>query len=192
MHITGAGSCTITASQAGNGTYAPAPPVARTFTIAKAGQTIASRALAGKNFGDPDFNVSATASSGLAVGFAASGSCTISGARIHLTGAGSCTITASQAGNANYNAAAAVSRSFTITRKAPVVVVKCKVPNVVGKTLAKAKTAITKAHCRVGKVTRTYSRKRKKDIVIGQSKRPGRVVAKNTKIELVVSRGRRR
>jgi chitinase len=119
----------------------------------------------------------------------------VSGVSVHLTGAGTCTITASQAGNANYNAAASVPRSFTITRPAappPPPVVKCKVPNVVGKPLAKARTMITKAHCRVGKITKAYSRKRKKDIVIGQSKRPGRIVAKNTKINLIVSRGRRR
>ena len=55
-----------------------------------------------KTYGDPDFDVSATASSGLAVSFGASGSCTVSGQTVHLTGAGTCTITASQAGNANY------------------------------------------------------------------------------------------
>jgi hypothetical protein len=33
---------------------------------------------------------------------------------VHLISAGSCTITASQAGNANYNAAASVPRTFTI------------------------------------------------------------------------------
>ncbi|MCA1683695.1 MAG: hypothetical protein LC708_00985, partial [Actinobacteria bacterium] len=36
VHITGAGGATITAHQAGNGDYAPAPAVARSFTIAKA------------------------------------------------------------------------------------------------------------------------------------------------------------
>src|SRR5207253_1404285 len=69
VHITGAGSCTVTASQTGDSTYDPASDVARTFAIAKAGQTIAFGSLAGKTFGDPDFAVSATASSGLAVSF---------------------------------------------------------------------------------------------------------------------------
>ncbi len=36
MHITGTGSCTITASQAGDGVFKPATPVAQTFTIAPA------------------------------------------------------------------------------------------------------------------------------------------------------------
>jgi VCBS repeat-containing protein len=39
--ITGAGSCTVTASQAGDGNYNAAPSVARTFTIAKASPVIA-------------------------------------------------------------------------------------------------------------------------------------------------------
>ncbi|HET9666528.1 MAG TPA: Calx-beta domain-containing protein, partial [Desertimonas sp.] len=116
VHISGAGNCTITASQAGNGSYLPATPVARSFTIGKAGQTISFGALADRNVGDPDFDVSATASSGLAVNFSASGSCTVSGQTVHLTGAGTCTITAAQAGNANINAATPVARSFLVTQ----------------------------------------------------------------------------
>src|SRR5207302_2524647 len=90
--------------------------VPQTFTIAKANQTITFNALANKTFGDPDFNVSATASSGLSVSFAAAGNCTIAGNTVHLTGAGSCTITASQAGDANYNAATNVPQSFNIAK----------------------------------------------------------------------------
>ncbi len=77
-------------------------------------QTITFGPLANKTYGDQDFSVSATASSGLAVSFTASGSCTVSGATVHLTGAGSCTVTASQPGDANYNAAPDVSRTFSI------------------------------------------------------------------------------
>ncbi len=61
-----------------------------------------------KTFGDPDFPLFATASSGLAVSFGASGACTVAGSTVHLTGAGNCTITADQAGDATYNAAATV------------------------------------------------------------------------------------
>ena len=91
-----------------------AADVAQTFAIAKGNQTITFGAIAAKTFGDADFAVSATASSGLAVSLAASGNCTLSGATAHVTGAGSCTITASQAGNANFNAAADVAQSFAI------------------------------------------------------------------------------
>jgi chitinase len=194
VHITGAGTCTITASQAGNGTYDAATPVGRSFSIAKAGQTITFTALPNKQTGAPDFAVTASASSGLPVAFAAAGTCTISGATVHLSGAGSCTITASQAGNANWNPAVAVAQTFTITAQPspPPPLHKCKVPNVLGKTLGKAKSMLRQAHCRVGTVAHAYSRLKKKGIVIGQSRRPRRVFPNGTKVGLTVSRGRRR
>jgi hypothetical protein len=116
VHITGAGSCTVTAHQGGDSNYNAAPDVDQTFTIHKANQTISFGALANKTYGDADFGVSATASSGDAVSFTASGSCTVSGSTVSLTGAGSCTITAHQGGNANYNAAPDVSQSFSIAK----------------------------------------------------------------------------
>ncbi len=85
-----------------------------TITLIKANQTISFGALPDLTFGEPDFTVSATATSSLPVSFSASGDCTVSGNQVHLTGAGTCTITASQAGDDNYNAATDVSQSFEI------------------------------------------------------------------------------
>jgi hypothetical protein len=85
-----------------------------TLVITKANQTITFGALSDKTYGDADFTVSATASSGLAVSFTASGACTISGNIVHITGTGTCTITAKQGGNGNYNAAPDVSQTFTV------------------------------------------------------------------------------
>ena len=184
-HLTGAGSCTVTASQPGDANYNPAPDVSQTFAIAKAGQSITFGPLARKTFGAPAFSVSATASSGLAVSFTASGSCTISGATLRLTSAGSCTVTASQPGDANYNPAPEISQTFAIARQ------PCRAPKVVGKTLARAKLALTKSHCRPGKIGHAYSRKSKKGIVISQSRHPGRLLPADSKIDLTVSRGRR-
>ena len=65
-------------------------------------------------------------------------------------------------------------------------------PNVVGKRVAAAKRTIAGKHCRTGKVGYAYSPKRKTGIVISQSRRPGRVLPALSKINLVVSRGRRR
>jgi Regulator of chromosome condensation (RCC1) repeat/PASTA domain len=185
VHLTGAGSCTVTASQAGDTTYNPAPDLSRTFGIWKAGQSITFGTLANKTYGAPDFRVSATASSGLAVSFAASGRCTVRAATVHLTGAGSCTVTASQPGDANYNAAPNVSRTFSIPR-AP-----CRVPKIVGKRVVSAKRTIAQRQCRTGKVGYAYSRKYKKSVVISQSRRPGKVLPARSKINLIVSRGRR-
>ncbi len=46
------------------------------------------------------------------------GPCTVSGATLTLVGVGTCTVTASQPGDANYTAATAVVRSFTIAQGA--------------------------------------------------------------------------
>ena len=113
--LTGAGAVTIRASQAGDAYYLAAPAVDRTFTVAKAAQTITFPALGNKAHGAAAFAISATASSGLAVTFKISiGPATISGSKVTLTGSGTVTIQASQAGNANYLPAAPVSRSFTV------------------------------------------------------------------------------
>src|SRR6185295_6879326 len=75
-------------------------------------QTLAFAPLADKIVGDPPFPVSATASSGLAVSFSASGACTVAASTVTLTGAGTCTVTATQGGNASYAAAAPVAQTF--------------------------------------------------------------------------------
>jgi hypothetical protein len=103
VHLTGAGLCTITASQNGNSDYDTATNVTRTFAIGKAEQQITFGALIDRTVGDADFNVSATTSSDLTVVFAGAGSCALTGTQIHLTGAGTCTVTASQDGNSDYN-----------------------------------------------------------------------------------------
>lgn len=116
--IVAAGTCTIRASQPGNGTYAVAPNVDRTFTIAKASQTVTFSAPAGRRLDQSPFDISATASSGLAVAFASTttSKCTVAGTTVTLVAAGTCTIRASQAGNTNYLAASNVDRSFTISK----------------------------------------------------------------------------
>jgi hypothetical protein len=186
VHLTGAGSCKVTASQVGNATFNAAADASQSFGIAKASQTITFGRLTNKTFGAPNFIVRASASSGLAVSFAASGSCTVSGTTVHLTSAGTCTLTASQSGSANYRAATSVARSFTVARP------PCSVPKVTGKTLASAKTAITRKHCRTGKVGYAYSKKTRKGRVISQSRSAGQVLAPGAKVNLVVSKGRRK
>lgn len=90
------------------------------ITINKATQTIDFAALSDRSISSGDFTVSATASSGLPVTFAASGACLLSGAdTVQLEAEGTCTITASQAGDGNYLAASDVIQSFTVTPPAP-------------------------------------------------------------------------
>jgi PASTA domain-containing protein len=82
-----------------------------------------------------------------------------------------------------------IKGSFTVSNGAPPVP-HCKVPKVVGKVLAPARRAIRAAHCSVGRVRYARS-KSSRGRVVGQSLRAGRTLAVGTKINLVVSRGRR-
>ncbi|GAA0707685.1 hypothetical protein GCM10009105_06640 [Dokdonella soli] len=116
-----AGSCTITANQSGNGNYNAAPQVSQNVTIGKASQAITytSTAPVGAKVGGATYSVAATGgASGNAVTFAidaaASSVCSIAGSTVSFIGAGTCVIDASQAGNANYNAAPQAQQSFAV------------------------------------------------------------------------------
>jgi beta-lactam-binding protein with PASTA domain len=67
---------------------------------------------------------------------------------------------------------------------------KCKVPNVVGKSEAAAKTALRKANCAVGKVTKKASSTVKSGKVISSSPHAGVTKPKGTKVALTVSSGK--
>ena len=117
--LTGAGTLTLAANQAGNANYNAATEVTTNFTISNATQTIGTFASIGnKTFGDAPFAVTApTASSGLAVALSVkSGPATISGSTVTITGAGTVVIAANQAGNDNYNAAAEVTTSVSVSK----------------------------------------------------------------------------
>jgi hypothetical protein len=66
--------------------------------------------------GDPDYDPQAYSSSGLPVTYLSSdpGIATIVGGKVHMVAPGSCTITASQPGNASYEAAQDVSRILVV------------------------------------------------------------------------------
>ncbi len=115
--LVAAGTCTIRAAQAGNATYAAAQNVDQSFAVsAQAAQSISFTAPASQSFGAPPFNVSATASSGLAVSFASLSVavCAVNGPTVTAITAGICTIRASQAGNSAYLRAEDVDRTVTI------------------------------------------------------------------------------
>ena len=106
-----AGSCTISAVAAGNSTYATGEG-SKSVTV-KSRQSIVFSPIAQQTMPGP-FTLSATATSGLAVRYAATGSCTVSAKIVTFIGAGTCNIMASQPGNSAYSAAASVPQSFTI------------------------------------------------------------------------------
>ena len=116
---TNVGTATATATWAGDANHSGSSSSA-SFTISGGTQTITFSDPGPKTYGDADFALSATASSGLAVTFSANGACTVSGSTAHITGAGSCTITASQAGDSNYSAVS-TSVLLNIGKATPVI-----------------------------------------------------------------------
>jgi len=74
----------------------------------------------------------------------------------------------------------------------PPAVARCVVPKVKGKTTAQARALLRSKRCALGRVTRAYSARVKKGKVIRQSRAPGARLPRGTKVNVVVSRGRRR
>lgn len=118
LTITGVGTSVITASQAGDANYSPAPDVSQTLTVNKASQTISFARIPAATYGDDPFDLSVSASSGLAVELSSSNPlvATVNGTLVTIVGAGTATITASQPGDANHYAAADVARTLTAAK----------------------------------------------------------------------------
>jgi len=119
LTIVGAGTASIIATQGGDAIYNAATPVVRALTVNKADQTISFESLVAKGITDPPFSLSATASSELAISYISSNTsvATIAGSTVTIVGQGTTTITASQSGNANYNAATSVGQTLTVNDK---------------------------------------------------------------------------
>ena len=113
--ITGWGTATITATQEGDETWAPAEPAERTLTVNGLPQTI--------TFDEPDAmaygetaTLTATSSSGLTVQLSSGDEevATISGNSVTATGTGSVVITATQPGDETYLPAEPVERTLVV------------------------------------------------------------------------------
>jgi hypothetical protein len=114
----------VYAAFAGDSSFAPSSSTAA-LTVTKLAQTITFPPIPDK-VTNTTFSISVSASSGLAVTLTSTGSCSLSA----ISGAnpttatvttgnkpGNCTITASQGGDATYNAAPNVSQSFNVRKR---------------------------------------------------------------------------
>jgi hypothetical protein len=104
------GTCSITASQAGDGTYAPAT-LSRSIAISKLPQTITFTAPTGVTVSSAPQTLVATSSAGsmYPVTFSTtSTACSISGTTLTVISAGTCSITATQAGGSTTSILAAL------------------------------------------------------------------------------------
>jgi PASTA domain len=71
-------------------------------------------------------------------------------------------------------------------------VVRCAVPDVRRKAVTKARAMLSAGRCRLGRVTRAYSRKVTNGRIIRQSRRPGARLPRGTRVDVAVSRGCRK
>jgi hypothetical protein len=76
-------------------------------------------------------------------------------------------------------------------RRGPQATARCVVPSVRGRTVKQAKARLARARCALGRVTRAYSGRVGAGRVIRQNRRPGARLAARTRVNVVVSRGRR-
>ncbi|NUO77196.1 MAG: autotransporter domain-containing protein [Lysobacter sp.] len=118
--IQGAGNCALTADQAGNANYDPAPQASLNVTISAAAQTITNfvaNPAAPTYAPGGTFAISATGGPSTSpVVFASTtpAVCTVAGSTVTMQGAGNCALTADQAGDANYSAAPQVQLNVAI------------------------------------------------------------------------------
>jgi sulfur relay (sulfurtransferase) DsrF/TusC family protein len=120
VSMTGVGTCTIAAAQAGDASHEAAAPAQQSFPVSKAPQAISFTSTPPIVDGSVFFyNVSATATSGLSVGFtlapSSTGVCLLFGAWVFFYGDGVCTVRADQPGDATWEPAPQVQQSIVVT-----------------------------------------------------------------------------
>lgn len=109
------GVCRLSAQQAGDASYYPAPAVTADLVVSKLSQTIEVGGVSNLRVGGT-VTVNATASSGLSVTLLATtpAVCSLAGNQLTGVSAGNCSLLAEQLGNDIFNAAPTVSVSFDI------------------------------------------------------------------------------
>ena len=119
-NIGSSGTVTINLFQAGNSNYNPAVATYR-FDVVKANQSITFNNIADRTYAGSPITINtaglAISDAGLPITYTIqSGPATITSNTITITGAGTVKITASQIGNAQYNAAESVTQSLNILK----------------------------------------------------------------------------
>jgi hypothetical protein len=130
------GTCTIVASQEGNGTYAAASPVMQSFPVNLQNQTITFGPITPQTAGST-FSLHATTSSTLPLEFVSTTPtvCTVSGSTASLIAAGACSITVGQTGGSTYAPAIPTTQSFTVNLHAQSITFAPITPQTVGTNL---------------------------------------------------------
>ena len=131
--VTGVGTVTLAADQAGSSNYSSASEQTVSFTVNVATQTISAFAtIPAQTYGVPFTVVSPVASAGLPVTLSViAGPATIAGNTVTPTGTGNVTLAANQSGNSNVAAASQVLANVSINTAPQVLQPFQTVPNII-------------------------------------------------------------
>jgi ELWxxDGT repeat protein len=145
--IVGAGTATITATQAGDINYASAQ-TAQTITINKASQTITFGTQPSKVFSNAAFDLNGSSSSGLELSYSSSNTdiATINGKTVTILKTGTISITARQPGNRNYSAAISVEQSLVINKASQTLTFASLPPKTIGNAAFDLSSTSTSGH----------------------------------------------
>jgi YVTN family beta-propeller protein len=122
---------TVTYKFLGDSNFTSVTNNSTTLTVNKANQSInfTTNAPTSASYGST-FTVVAAATSGIAVSYTNSGSCSNSGAMYTITsGSGTCNVIANQSGNSNYNAAPTVTQMTSATKATSSTTISSNTPN---------------------------------------------------------------
>ncbi len=122
LEFTGPGVVTLVASQAGDANHYAAPSITTSFVVRKASQTITLPALTTAKANDT-VTLPSNSSANLPIAYSVSGPATVSGNQLVFNGGGTVTLTATQPGDANYNAALQVVRNIRVSKLAQTILI---------------------------------------------------------------------
>ena len=116
------GKCSITASQAGDANYLPAPSITRSFEIMKTAQSIAIREFEAQDLAEAQgITISFTSEDDrpdVVMASSTTDICTVDGDEVTFEDVGDCKLTFSAPGNAYYEAVPTVNRTIEIISSA--------------------------------------------------------------------------
>ena len=112
------GKCSITASQAGDANYLPAPSITRSFEIVKTAQSIEIEEFDAQDLAESQgltFSFTSEADApAVAITSSTTAICTVNGYEVTFVAVGDCKLAFSKAGNAYYEAAPTINRTIEI------------------------------------------------------------------------------
>ena len=118
ISLNSVGKCSITALQAGDANYLPAPSITRTFEIIKTAQTIEIQEFEAQDLAETQgLSFSGTSDAdapAIVITSSATDICTVNGYEVTFISVGDCKLTFSKAGNAYYEAAPSINRTIKI------------------------------------------------------------------------------